>query len=340
MEMTRVRQSKRIINKSLRNARFVKFQNKAHAIHKHKYDYSKATYTNSSVKISIVCPVHGIFHQTPSSHARGKGCPACGKIQRYNTLRKTNAEFIRDARAIHSRKYRYDDVQYINSNTKVAIKCFEHGSFMQTPHSHLMGRGCPICAKYNRPLATRKSVQTFIKQAKGKHTGKYLYTLVNYTNTDTKVWIKCKTHGPFLQTPKSHLKGRGCPRCCCRGTSQAEQEWMNYLSIECPNLQHFNNKGQFRVPGTNYTADGYDEQSNTIFEFDGDFWHGNPKHYDRNALNKVSKKTFGALFDATKKKKQRCKQLGFHVVSIWHSDWKKLKQTVIMIQRKYRKTKT
>ena len=53
----------------------------------------------------------------------------------------------------------------------------------------------------------------FIKKCIEIHNTKYDYTKVEYKNLETKVIIICKTHGEFLQNPRSHLKGFGCKRC-------------------------------------------------------------------------------------------------------------------------------
>ena len=42
----------------------------------------------------------------------------------------------------------------------------------------------------------------------------------------------------------------------------------------------FSDKGEFRIPKTKFKADGYDENTKTIYEFHGDYWHGNPKKHD------------------------------------------------------------
>jgi hypothetical protein len=52
----------------------------------------------------------------------------------------------------------------------------------------------------------------FLKKAKEKHGDKYDYSLVEYTNSITKVKIICPIHGEFEQTPKSHYKCE-CPKC-------------------------------------------------------------------------------------------------------------------------------
>jgi very-short-patch-repair endonuclease len=48
--------------------------------HGNKYDYSKVEYVNSITKVCIICPKHGEFWQTPSSHINQKcGCPICNQ---------------------------------------------------------------------------------------------------------------------------------------------------------------------------------------------------------------------------------------------------------------------
>jgi len=53
------------------------FNNIANMIHNNKYTYPDE-YINATSKIKIICPIHGIFKQTPSSHINNKqGCPFC-----------------------------------------------------------------------------------------------------------------------------------------------------------------------------------------------------------------------------------------------------------------------
>lgn len=67
---------KKGLNKRLTTKEFVK---KASKVHNNKYDYSKAIYTKSCDKVTIICPVHGKFQQTANSHLQGSGCPKCNK---------------------------------------------------------------------------------------------------------------------------------------------------------------------------------------------------------------------------------------------------------------------
>jgi hypothetical protein len=53
------------------------FAARSSAVHLGRYDYSKTIYTKAKLKVSITCPRHGEFTQTPENHLQGKGCPSC-----------------------------------------------------------------------------------------------------------------------------------------------------------------------------------------------------------------------------------------------------------------------
>ena len=56
------------------------FIKKANRVHNFKYDYSKSHYVDNRTKLSIICPTHGEFWQSPDNHLQGKGCPKCGNM--------------------------------------------------------------------------------------------------------------------------------------------------------------------------------------------------------------------------------------------------------------------
>lgn len=122
------------------------FIEKAIEIHGNKYDYSKVEYINSQTKVCIICPKHGEFWQKPSCHlSMHQGCPKC-KAEKTSNLCKSNTnDFIKKANEIHSGKYDYSKVEYVNSQIKVCIICPKHGEFWQRPNDHLNWKGCPKC---------------------------------------------------------------------------------------------------------------------------------------------------------------------------------------------------
>lgn len=117
------------------------FVERSNIIHYNLYNYSKSNYITNTKKIIIECAQHGEFLQTPASHLNGNGCPTCGSNIPDNNL------FIFNSNNVHNNKYDYSKTIYHNMVTKVIILCKEHGEFLQTPHNHLHGRGCSLCAK-------------------------------------------------------------------------------------------------------------------------------------------------------------------------------------------------
>ena len=100
---------------------------RANTIHNSKYGYTNVVYKNFQTKIQITCPVHGDFHQKPEYHLNGNGCSECGKQNTSLRFRKDSATFIAEGNSIHTNKYDYSNVNYVNWTTKVIITCPEHG---------------------------------------------------------------------------------------------------------------------------------------------------------------------------------------------------------------------
>lgn len=182
------------------------FIEKALKKHGNKYDYSKVDYKSSQLKVCIICPEHGEFWQTPSSHVRGSECPICANKNR-GKKRLTNENFINKCKAIHQDKYSYEKTKYINSETKITITCPIHGDFQILPFNHLNGQGCPKCK--NRNLTQEELIKKFTEI----HGDKYNYSKVSFSKMKQKICIICPEHGEFWQTPYNHLKGKGCPAC-------------------------------------------------------------------------------------------------------------------------------
>ncbi len=232
------------------------FLKKAKEIHENKYDYDIYSYINRTSKIIIKCKEHGDFLQTPHKHLQGRGCPYCN-----GGISSNIDDFIKKANIIHNNKYLYNESVYINNFINIKITCKRHGNFSKSPKSHLNGFGCPKCLIHKN----KKDIKDVIDDFSKIHKNKYDYSLVEYINNIVKVKIICKEHGVFNQSPMKHLKGQGCPTCGSKFGIK-ENRWLDYLDIK---------ERQVRIG--KYIVDGYDSMTNTIYEFNGDFWHGNPK---------------------------------------------------------------
>ena len=127
----------------------------------------------------------------------------------------TTEDFIKKATEIHGEKYNYSKVEYINSKTKILIKCKKcNKEFEQTPNTHLQGHGCPKCKAIKHSIESRLTTEEFIKRSIKIHKEKYNYSKVEYISIFIKVIIFCKKCNKyFKQTPSAHLQGQGCPKC-------------------------------------------------------------------------------------------------------------------------------
>src|ERR1700722_3859227 len=126
---------------------------------------------------------------------------------------KNTTSFIQKAGILHKNKYTYTKSIYVDKNTKLIINCSIHGEFLQTPCSHLRGKGCRKCADFDRKLKFTWSLTDFITKANKIHNNTYRYINSNYINQYTSIIITCLIHGDFMQLPLNHLAGRGCPKC-------------------------------------------------------------------------------------------------------------------------------
>ena len=178
-------------------------------IHGDTYDYSKVEYIKASEKVIIICKEHGEFEQTANDHLSGKGCKDCAIEKNTDKMRKTNEQFIIDAKDIHGDTYDYSKVDYSDAKENVIIICKEHGEFLQLPNNHLRGAGCKICSG-----CYKSNSDEFVEKAKIIHGDTtYDYSKVEYINVIEKVIIICKEHGEFEQSPNNHLNGQGCQKC-------------------------------------------------------------------------------------------------------------------------------
>jgi hypothetical protein len=74
-ENTIIREIKSLNIKSKRGKDFIV---RSEAKHNSRYKYDLVIYKNTRTKVQIICPVHGIFEQTPNLHMTKYGiCPNC-----------------------------------------------------------------------------------------------------------------------------------------------------------------------------------------------------------------------------------------------------------------------
>lgn len=208
-----------------------KFIEKARSLHGEKYDYSKVNYTNNRSDIEITCNDCGLEITTkPINHYRWAKC-FCEVANRALVTEDTWESM---AREVHGDRYDYSKVVFTQAKDEVEIVCKEHGSFWQPITKHIrVSNHCPKCARALVASKMSKSIEQFRAEATEFHKGLYIYDDAEYITVSTKLKIFCTTcQSHFMQTPNSHLRGKGCPRCCVAWISKAETAVAAMLDAE------------------------------------------------------------------------------------------------------------
>ncbi|MGI0075924.1 MAG: DUF7487 domain-containing protein [Nitrosopumilaceae archaeon] len=105
--------------------------------------------------------------------------------------------------------------------------------------------------------------------------------------------------------------------------SQQAIQWIESIMLqENIFIQHAQNIGEYYIPCTRLHVDGYCEGMNTIYEFYGDYYHGNPDIFEP-GYETFFYKTAGELYQNTLERENKIKQLGYNLVTIWESEWNK-----------------
>lgn len=291
-----------------------RFISKARHVHGDKYDYSKSVYFKTKEKLEIICKrCNQSFWMQPNNHYSGQNCSHC-----YGTKKLTTRQFIERSENIHGDIFDYSEVYYTNNSAKVIITCKNCNiRFSQAASYHMGGGGCDYCDQIKSAKKRSKTLDQFIIDSKKIHgENTYDYSLANYINSSVKLTIKCVAcNNIWNQLPTNHLSGKGCLNCCLK-TSKGEVSWLNSLLIDKKYRQKTIWCGKNR-----YVVDAFIPKIKTIYEYYGDFWHGNPKTMVSTDINRKSGLTFQEHYNKTLKKEAILKANGYKVISIWESDW-------------------
>ena len=202
--------------------KFEKWLRLALEIHGSRYDYSQVKYINAKTPVTVICKTHGAWQCQPSLHSsktRKRGCPVCGGSQK-----KTLEQFIQEANIKHDGAYDYSQVKYINSHTNIEIICPLHGSFHQSPTSHLSRSGCSDCSKLKMIAIARQNSLNSVKKRLHKKTEGYVQIVdATFTKINAQAKFVCVKHGEFIRTVNTALYNPNTCLECFKETNSTTQ---------------------------------------------------------------------------------------------------------------------
>ena len=98
--------------------------------------------------------------------------PMTDKTKRTDNMTKMKplAQVLKEFRDVHGDRYDYMEVyesNYHGNKTVISVICREHGAFPISVRNHLIGQGCPECAKIKRRISNTGNVRKRTKLVYG-----------------------------------------------------------------------------------------------------------------------------------------------------------------------------
>lgn len=108
--------------------------------------------------------------------------------------------------------------------------------------------------------------------------------------------------------------------------------WDIYNLVGNAKVKFAEMKGEFHVLNENnswFAYDYVDIQRKKCIEFNGDFWHCHPEHFEPEQIHRIKGKKVKDIWELDKNKKDFIEKLGYKVLTIWESEYRKSPQQVL-----------
>ena len=218
------------------------------------------------------------------SRVAGNGCSICNNktvLKGYNDLATTNPKLAEEWHP--TKNVQLPDEVVSGCNNKVWWKCKVCGhEWSATINHRSSGSGCPSCAGQIVIPGINDLVTLYPNIAEEWHPTKNESHPSEYLpQSNKKIWWKCKVCGHEWTAPiysRTGKKGTGCPKCADQlHTSFPEQAIYYYLKLIDASV-----KNREHIHGME--IDIYLPSLNTAIEYDGIYYHNNPKTKARDEL--------------------------------------------------------
>lgn len=323
-------------------------------IHNNRYSYEKTDYINRTDHVIITCPIHGDFNQRPKLHLLGMGCKKCKpekikttNLERYGVDNVSQLESIKQQKNITNlqknghinpaqgnkakQKIKQTNLQKFGTQHPMQSDVIQEKT--KRTNKQRLGVEFPI-----QQLEIREKIKQINQQLYdvNYHTQKHLQyqmQFITYRNwLCDQYMVKNKTITQIaaeLQTTTAtlsrYIKQFDIP---IRYKNQYSYKCISWLNDIMSNfnihIQHALNGGEYKIPNSNYRVDGYCLETNTIYEFYGDRFHGNPQLFlPTDKCHPFNKEiTAQELYEQTKTREQYLIDLGYQLITIWEFDYK------------------
>ena len=228
---------------------------------------------------------------------------------------------------------------YEGVQTRIRLRCTLDGYEWEVSINNVINNesGCSRCS--NREEWTYLRLQEAISELRfpdGSQVCTLEMTEIEFLEVyeidgaHAKIFVRCavdQDHTWWVQITNLINNKTGCPDCNTIGSSKVEIEWIEFvMANEGIHIQYALNGGQVKINGR--LVDGMCYETNSVYQFHGDYWHGNPNRYEPDYINPSNYKRMGDLYEETLIKDQELRDQGYNVIIIWESEWNEIKKNL------------
>ena len=180
------------------------------------YDYSQTEYVNSHTNVKIICPLHGLFNQSPTSHLTKSGCPDCGKLKRLENEKQNSLDSIKKRLFKKTAgRVKLVEASFSKINAEATFVCDKHGEFTRIVNTALYNPNtCLHCFKESGSSNIREQHEVELELKKKLKDGISYEPFVYEGAKRTTVKLNCSIHGGWSVLYASIVSnGVNCPKC-------------------------------------------------------------------------------------------------------------------------------
>lgn len=242
----------------------------------------------SMKKIIWRCNNNHYYEASPNTRTYDHGCGYCWGRKSYSQTNLVNIaeNYISEWSNLNSMEDGYHHLKPENfgkgSHQEIIWRC-KYGHYsLGAIHDRLNDHGCGYCSGRN-VCWDNCAENTHSKLIKEWNFDLNDGTLQNYVagSRYRAHWICEFGHKWQTSISERAYHKTDCPN-CAKSISSGETEWLDILDVPIRN----NTIKIFRTS----KVDGLSKDKKIVYEFHGDYWHGNPNIYNHNEVNKKNQK--------------------------------------------------
>lgn len=301
-------------------------------LHGDRYDYSRVIYQTLLTPVEIICRTHGPFWQSPAVHLNRNGCKKCRKkvltdtrerpelcdhgcgrkaefylapTKKVPTGRWRCSEFVLSCEAVKDRR-KETNIERIGVANPFEIHNANITEEEKRNNNIKREQTCVDRFGMPHPFHTPEAKANSIIANKNRYKPENILELEK-SKRKTELTILARYGSHAAKPGKTHYR-----------RSKIGDKWLDSVGVS-PSMREIYVKTSEKA----FRVDGMSDDRSTIYEFNGDYWHGNPQVFEPDFYNPQAHATMQELYERTQIKEKALREAGYQLVAIWEKDFRK-----------------